>query len=181
MVNNYRSRISGGYVTGSDINRNNTAIQKRMELPITRNLRRVSGQRSRKLIDIPKVNPYYFARYSNNIKAEPMKYARGLMRSKAMQPAARLSRWKDIRIGTQKQKITSFAKKGLGTAAGIGLGVGAIGFGISYGLAAMSRASKKAPVVHTGAIRNTGQTNQYFNMGADPFGGVRFASKKRNF
>ena len=67
------------------------------------------------------------------------------------------------------------------TGAGIGLGglVAGAALGISYGVAAMGRARSRAPVVHTGAIRSTGQTNQYFNLGQDPFAGVRFAGKRR--
>lgn len=95
-------------------------------------------------------------------------------------------------IRTAAQKTASMPGKALGSAFDfvakrpklmggmIGAGVvGAVGFGISYGVAAMGRARNKAPVVHTGAIRNTGQTNQYFNLGQDPFAGVRFASRKR--
>lgn len=59
------------------------------------------------------------------------------------------------------------------------LGIASIPFGISYGVAAMARSKNRAPVVHTGMIRSTGQTNQYYNLGPDPFSGVRFASTRR--
>lgn len=96
------------------------------------------------------------------------------------------------RIGNVLNKTSGMGRKALGNAfdfvakrpkvlgslLGVG-GIGAIGFGISYGIAEMGRARNKAPVVHTGAIRNTGQTNQYFNLGQDPFAGVRFAARRR--
>lgn len=71
------------------------------------------------------------------------------------------------------------AARFLGSGIGIGGLIGGAALGISYGVAAMGRARSRAPVVHTGAIRNTGQTNQYFNLGQDPFAGVRFAGKRR--
>jgi len=80
-------------------------------------------------------------------------------------------------------KGMSFGKRAIfnrttGYGAGAIGAVAGIGFGIGYGVAAMARASKRPPVVQTSAIRSTGQTNQYFNMGADPFAGVRFATKR---
>lgn len=123
----------------------------------------------------------------NRRQIQPTTFSQGFSRSrKFIEPTTRLNTWKNIRNTARKDKLLSFAKtastrtyKAGKIGLGIGAGIAGIGFGISYGMAAMSRAANKAPVVHTGAIRNTGQTNQYFNMGADPFGGVRFASRKR--
>lgn len=83
------------------------------------------------------------------------------------------------RVGSYMEKALINKPVGF-SALGIA-GVGAAALGVSYGIASMARASKRPPVVHTAAIRSTGQTNQYYNMGADPFGGVRFAAKNRNF
>lgn len=86
------------------------------------------------------------------------------------------------RTESMASKGMTFGKRAIfNRATGYGAGaigaVAGIGFGIGYGVAAMARASKRPPVVQTSAIRSTGQTNQYFNMGADPFAGVRFATK----
>lgn len=120
-----------------------------------------------------------------------------------------ISTWKSARsaIGTPRtglrtamkssyKEISSLASRGMSRAGSfmeralvnkpVGLtalgvaGIGAAALGISYGVASMARASKRPPVIQTAAIRSTGQTNQYFNMGADPFSGVRFASRRRN-
>lgn len=64
------------------------------------------------------------------------------------------------------------------------LGAGAIagvGLGIASGISSYAQSLRRPPVVHTSRLRNTGQTNQYYNMGADPFAGVRFAGRKKNF
>lgn len=82
------------------------------------------------------------------------------------------------RVGSFMERALVNKKVGFGLAGAAG--VGALALGVSYGIASMARASKRPPVVHTAAIRSTGQTNQYYNMGADPFGGVRFAAKNRN-
>lgn len=79
--------------------------------------------------------------------------------------------------GGRMSKISSFTGKGL-----IGAGaITGIGLGIASGISSYAQSLRRPPVVHTSRLRNTGQTNQYYNMGADPFAGVRFAGRKKNF
>lgn len=79
--------------------------------------------------------------------------------------------------GGKMSRMGSFAGKGL-----IGAGaIAGIGLGIASGISSYSQSLRRPPVVHTSRLRNTGQTNQYYNMGADPFAGVRFAGRKKNF
>lgn len=78
---------------------------------------------------------------------------------------------------TTKSVGKSFGKGGLvGTAIGV-----PILFGIASAISSKADSLRRPPVIHTSRIRSTGQTNQYYNMGVDPFAGVRFAGRKRNF
>jgi hypothetical protein len=178
---------TGGVIGKQNKGWNSVSAQRRSGMIDYMVKKRMTPQTMGGFNDIKNVNPYYYARYGNNIKAPaPQSFAGQMISTKRRDPVQRLANWKNIRNTTRKDKLLGYAKsassktfKPAKMGLGIGAGIAGIGFGISYGMAAMSRAANKAPVVHTGAIRNTGQTNQYFNMGADPFGGVRFASRKR--
>lgn len=63
----------------------------------------------------------------------------------------------------------------------VGGGIAAAGLAVASGISSYAQSLRRPPVVHTGRLRSTGQTNQYYNLGADPFAGVRFAGRKRNF
>jgi hypothetical protein len=78
---------------------------------------------------------------------------------------------------TTKSLGRSFGKGGL-----VGAAIGTpILFGIVSAISSKADSLRRPPVIHTSRIRSTGQTNQYYNLGVDPFAGVRFAGRKRNF
>lgn len=81
---------------------------------------------------------------------------------------------------TTRTVAKNFGRAGL-VGAGIGTAAGIAAFGIVSAISSKAQSLRRPPVVHTSRIRNTGQTNQYYNLGADPFAGVRFAGRKRNF
>lgn len=178
---------TGGMIGKQNIGWNSAASQRKSGMMDYMVNKRMSPHNMGGFNDIKDVNPYHYARFGNTVRASaPQSFAGQMIAAKKRNPVQRLANWKNIRNTARKDKLMSYTKaaatrsyKPAKLALGIGAGIAGIGFGISYGMAAMSRAANKAPVVHTGAIRNTGQTNQYFNMGADPFGGVRFASRKR--
>ncbi|TXG79142.1 MAG: hypothetical protein E6R13_10310 [Spirochaetes bacterium] len=132
--------------------------------------------------NIQNVNPYYYARYGSNIKAQPKKAPRILNPGPVK---SRLQNWKNIRIKNNiKDSLkyyTSTGAKKIGKVGLVGAGIAAAGLAVASGISSYAQSLRRPPVVHTGRLRSTGQTNQYYNLGADPFAGVRFAGRKRNF
>ena len=113
--------------------------------------------------------------------------------------SSRIPRQKPLQISmlrTGAQKATSISKnlmskipwdgtKRVGAKMGkyglVGGGIAAAGLAVASGISSYAQSLRRPPVVHTGRLRSTGQTNQYHNLGADTFAGVRFAGRKRNF
>ncbi len=107
---------------------------------------------------------------------------RNLINVSMTRPMGKIST--NLRKVATNPNVLSFAKKGLKGGAivgGTGIGLGVAAIGIASGISSWARNIRQPPVVHTSRIRNTGQTNTYFNMGADPFSGVRFGGRRRNF
>jgi hypothetical protein len=72
----------------------------------------------------------------------------------------------------------SKAQKGM---MGTGIGLGALSFvGMGFsGLSSMTRSMREAPLVSNSMQPKIGMANINYNLGADPFSGIRFAGRYR--
>lgn len=75
-------------------------------------------------------------------------------------------------------RVISRGQKGI-MGAGMGLtGLSFIGSGLS-GLSSMTKSMREAPLVTNSMQPRIGMANMTYNLGADPFAGIRFAGRQR--